>query len=154
MTFRDRADAGTQLAQRLSGLRAADPIVVALPRGGVPVAHPIATELGSPLDVLAVRKLGAPHNPELGMGAIAEDGTGIIDEAMVRALGVGEAELRRILAREQAELRRRAALYRGDRPPLEVGGRTVIVVGCAARRSPARSRARRARGAGVRSRGG
>lgn len=73
--FRDRADAGAKLAERLLALRDRNPIVVALPRGGVPVARPIATALGTPLEVIAVRKLGAPGNPELGMGAIAEDGT-------------------------------------------------------------------------------
>lgn len=126
--FHDRADAGAKLAQRLEPLRAREPIVVALPRGGVPVAHPIATALGAPLDVLAVRKLGAPGNPELGMGAIAEDGTGVIDQAMVRALGVTDEELRSTIARESAELRRRAALYRGERPAFDLAGRTVIVV--------------------------
>ena len=126
--FSDRADAGAQLAQRLMPLRGRQPIVVALPRGGVPVAREIATALGAPLDVLAVRKLGAPSNPELGMGAVAEDGTGVIDQATVSALGVTEDELRSIIDRETAELRRRVALYRGERPAFDLAGRTVIVV--------------------------
>ena len=126
--FRDRAEAGARLAERLAALRADDPVVVALPRGGVPVAHEIAAALEAPLEVLAVRKLGAPGRPELAMGAIAEDGTGVIDQATVRALGVGEAELQATIERETEELRRRVALYRGEREPFELRGRTVIVV--------------------------
>ena len=126
--FRDRTEAGARLAERLMPLRNEQPIVVALPRGGVPVAREIATALGAPLEVLAVRKLGAPHNPELGMGAVAEDGTGVINQATVRALGVSDEELRAIIDRETAELRRRVALYRGERPPVDLSGRTVIVV--------------------------
>ena len=126
--FRDRSEAGAKLATRLMPLRESQPVVVALPRGGVPVAHEIATALGAPLDVLAVRKLGAPGNPELGMGAIAEDGTGVIDQGTVKALGVSEGNLRSIIDREAAELRRRVALYRGERPALDLTGRTVIVV--------------------------
>jgi putative phosphoribosyl transferase len=126
--FRDRTEAGARLAERLMPLRNEQPIVVALPRGGVPVAHEIATALAAPLEVLAVRKLGAPHNPELGMGAVAEDGTGVINQATVRALGVSDEELRVIIDRETAELRRRVALYRGERPPADLSGRTVIVV--------------------------
>ncbi|MGZ5326069.1 MAG: phosphoribosyltransferase family protein [Solirubrobacterales bacterium] len=127
-TFRDRAEAGAELAQRLMSLRESDPVVVALPRGGVPVAHEVAAALEAPLDVLVVRKLGAPANPELGIGAVAEDGTGVIDHRAVRALGVSDTELREILDRETAELRRRADLYRGERAPLELAGRTVILV--------------------------
>ena len=126
--FRDRTEAGTQLAQRLTSLRESDPVVIALPRGGVPVAHEVAAALGAPLDVLAVRKLGAPGNPELGIGAVAEDGTGVIDHRAVQALGVSDTELRKILERETAELRRRTDLYRGERAPLDLEGRTVIVV--------------------------
>jgi predicted phosphoribosyltransferase/pimeloyl-ACP methyl ester carboxylesterase len=126
--FDDRADAGRRLAERLAGLRESDPVVVALPRGGVPVAHEVAAALGAPLEVLAVRKLGAPRNPELGMGAVAEDGTGVIDSSTVQALGVDEDELKAIINREAAELRRRVALYRGDRKPFDLEGRTVIVV--------------------------
>lgn len=126
--FRDRADAGVELAQRLMPLRASEPIVVALPRGGVPVAHQIAVALDAPLDVFAVRKLGAPANPEFGIGAVAEDGTRVIDQRAVRALGVSEAELRGILDRATAELRRQVDLYRGERAPLDLAGRTVILV--------------------------
>ena len=126
--FRDRTDAGHRLAARLAPLRDDDPIVLALPRGGVPVAHEIARALDAPLEVLAVRKLGVPANPELGMGAIAEDGTGVIDSRIARAGGVSDRELREIIDRETAELRRRVALYRGDRPAMDLSGRTVIVV--------------------------
>ena len=126
--FRDRRDAGARLAQRLLGLRDRRPVVIALPRGGVPVAHEIATALGAPLDVLAVRKLGAPQNPELGIGAVAEDGTGVVDQGTAAAIGVSDKQLRAILDRESAELRRRVALYRGDRAALDLEGRTVIVV--------------------------
>jgi putative phosphoribosyl transferase len=126
--FQDRADAGTQLAGRLTGLRDQDPVVVALPRGGVPVAREIAAALDAPLEVLAVRKLGAPGQPELGIGAIAEDGSGIVDQGTVRALGVSDQQLQSIIDRETAELRRRVALYRGDRPAIDLAGRTVIVV--------------------------
>lgn len=126
--FRDRADAGVQLAQRLMGLREKEPVVIALPRGGVPVAREVATALGAPLDVLAVRKIGAPGRPEFGVGAIAEDGTGVIDQDTVRRLGIRTEELRSVIDDETAELRRRVALYRGERPALDLQGKTVIVV--------------------------
>lgn len=126
--FADRRDAGRRLAQRLLALRDERPVVVALPRGGVPVADEVAAALGAPLDVLAVRKLGAPGNPELGIGAVAEDGTGVIDSETIAALGVGEEQLQEALEREAAELRRRVDLYRGGRPPIDLGDRTVIVV--------------------------
>ncbi len=126
--FRDRADAGARLADQLRQLRDSDPIVVALPRGGVPVAREIAIALDAPLEVLAVRKLGAPRNPELAMGAVAEEGTEVIDARTVRALGVGDEELRSIVARESAELRRRVAFYRGERSRVDFAGRAVIVV--------------------------
>ena len=106
----------------------AQPIVVAVPRGGVPVAREIAKALGAPLDIFAVRKLGAPHNPEYGIGAVAEDGTRLIDTEAVAGLGISAGELDRIISRETAELRRRVTAYRDDRPPLELEGRTVIVV--------------------------
>ena len=126
--FQDRSDAGARLAARLLPLRDSDPVVVALPRGGVPVAQKIADALNAPLEVLGVRKLGAPQQPELGMGAIAEDGTGVLDETTLKALGVEEEQLRSIIDREMAELRRRLALYRRERAPLDLTGRTVIVV--------------------------
>jgi putative phosphoribosyl transferase len=102
--------------------------VVALPRGGVPVAREVAAALGAPLEILAVRKLGAPHNPEYGIGAVAEDGTCVIDAEAIGVLRISNGELDAIVAREAAELVRRERAYRGDRPPLDLGGRTVIVV--------------------------
>jgi putative phosphoribosyl transferase len=126
--FADRADAGRRLAECLLPLAGEDPVVVALPRGGVPVAREIALALDAPLDFLAVRKLGAPHNPEYGIGAVAEDGTRLIDSEALSILGVNGPTVAAILARETAELRRRVAAYRGERPPIDLAGRTAIVV--------------------------
>lgn len=126
--FDDRRDAGRRLAPLVASLAEEDPIVVGLPRGGVPVAREIADVLGAPLDVLTVRKLGAPWNPELAIGAVAEDETVVLDEALLRAEGVTRAQLDRELENERIELHRRMALYRGGRPKLDVTGRTVIVV--------------------------
>jgi predicted phosphoribosyltransferase len=126
--FADRHDAGRQLAERLLPLADEDPVVVGLPRGGVPVAEEVATALGAPLEILSVRKLGAPHNPEYGIGAIAEDGTRVFDPEALAVLGIDNGTLEAIVARESAELRRRVAAYRGDRPALPLDRRTVIVV--------------------------
>lgn len=126
--FADRRDAGRRLAERLLPLSEEDPVVVALPRGGVPVGEEIARALGAPLEILVVRKLGAPHNPEYGIGAIAEGGTRVLDPEALAVLGIDNGTLAGIVAREREELRRRVADYRGDRPPLELEGRTVIVV--------------------------
>jgi putative phosphoribosyl transferase len=126
--FADRRDAGRQLAERLAPLAAEDPVVVALPRGGVPVAREVATALGAQLEILAVRKLGAPHNPEYGIGAVAEDGTRVIDSEAVAVLGLSGGVVDSLIARETEELRRRVSAYRGDRSALELEGRTVIVV--------------------------
>jgi predicted phosphoribosyltransferase len=126
--FRDRRDAGRRLAARLLPLAAERPVVVGLPRGGVPVADEVATALGAPLEILAVRKLGAPHNPEYGIGAIAEDGTRVFDAEALAVLGINGGVLESIVVRETAELRRRVAAYRGDRPAMELRDRTVVVV--------------------------
>lgn len=126
--FADRQDAGWRLAERLLPLAAEDPVIVALPRGGVPVAREIALALDAPLDILAVRKLGAPHNPEYGIGAVAEDGTRAIDSEAISVLGIENRILESIVARETAELRRRVGLYRDGRAPIELADRTVIVV--------------------------
>ena len=126
--FKDRRDAGRRLAPLLASLADEQPVVVGLPRGGVPVAREVADALGAPLDVLTVRKLGAPWNPELAIGAVAEDETVVLNEALLRAEGVTGAQLDRELERERVELHRRMALYRGGRPMLDVRGRTVIVV--------------------------
>lgn len=127
--FADRTDAGRRLAERLLPLAAEHPVVIGLPRGGVPVAREVALALDAPLDFLAVRKLGAPHNPEYGIGAVAEDGTRVIDPEATAVLGIRNGTLDAIAERETAELRRRVSLYRGDRPPqIEIAGRTVVVV--------------------------
>jgi putative phosphoribosyl transferase len=128
MRFADRRDAGRQLAEQLLPLADEHPIVVGLPRGGVPVAEEIAIALQAPLEILAVRKLGAPHNPEYGIGAIAEDGTRVFDPEALAVLGIDGGVLESIVARETRELRRRLEAYRGDRPPLPLADRTVIVV--------------------------
>jgi putative phosphoribosyl transferase len=126
--YEDRRDAGRRLAERLSALAAEKPVVVALPRGGVPVAKEIADALDAPLEILAVRKLGSPQNPEYGIGAVAEDGTTVVDPEAAAVVGVRNGELDAIVAREVAELARRVRAYRGDRPPLDLENRTVIVV--------------------------
>jgi len=127
--FADRADAGRRLAERLEHLRAhGDVVVVGLPRGGVPVAAEVAAALGAPLDVIVVRKLGVPYQPELGMGAIGEGGVRVVNDEIVRLTGVGDDELAAVEARERAELERRAAAFRRGRPRQELAGRTVVVV--------------------------
>lgn len=126
--FDDRCEAGRRLADALAPLASEHPVVVALPRGGVPVAREVADALGAPLEILAVRKLGAPHNPEYGIGAIAEDGTRVFDPEALAVLGIDGGVLDAIVARESAELSRRVEAYRGDRPPRPLAERTVIVV--------------------------
>jgi len=128
MQFVDRHDAGRQLAAELLPHARDRPVVVALPRGGVPIAVEVARALDAPLDVLAVRKLGAPGNPELGVGAVAEDGTGVLDRQSAGSLGMTAEMLDATLARESAELRRRVERYRDGRASIPVDGRTVIVV--------------------------
>jgi putative phosphoribosyl transferase len=127
--FADRAEAGRALATALEARRgAADTIVLGLPRGGVPVAYEIATALALPLDVLVVRKLGLPWQPELAMGAIASGGALVLNEEVVRHLGGRDQAFEAVRAREQAELARRERDYRGDRPPLVMHNRTGILV--------------------------
>ncbi len=128
MQFADRSDAGRRLAAELLPLAKERPVVMALPRGGVPVAVEVAKALDAPLDILAVRKLGAPGNRELGVGAVAEGGSAVLDSSSAEQLGLTRSVLDATLARETQELRRRVARYRGDRPPIAVLGRTVIVV--------------------------
>jgi len=126
--FRDRHDAGRRLAAELLPYRDEDPVVVGLPRGGVPVAEEVAAALGAPLEVLAVRKLGAPHNPEYGIGAIAEGGTRVFDSEALAVLGINGGVLDSIVSREAEELHRRVVAYRGERPLVDLRGRTAIVV--------------------------
>jgi putative phosphoribosyl transferase len=127
--FEDREDAGRALAKALAEYRgAADSIVLALPRGGVPVAFEIAQGLDLPLDVLVVRKLGLPSQPELAMGAIASGGAIVLNEDVLRFLPGRREDLEQVRRHEQAELERREREYRGDRPPLEMAGRVGILV--------------------------
>src|SRR5579863_3167973 len=126
--FLDRHDAGRRLAAALSGLDPADAVILALPRGGVPVAREIARALGAPLDILAVRKLGAPGNPEFGVGAIAEGDVVVVYEEVARRVGLVGAALEEAIRRERAELDRRVASYRGGRPPVPLAGSTAVLV--------------------------
>lgn len=128
MRFVDRAEAGRRLGRCLGHLRGETPVVLGLPRGGVPVAFEVAAALGAPLDALLVRKLGVPHQPELAMGAIGEDGVRVVDDDVVAASRVSAHDIADVEARERRELERRALRYRGDRPPLALTGRTAIVV--------------------------
>ena len=126
--FADRRDAGRRLATALDRFRIEDPLVLALPRGGVPVGYEVARALEAPLDILLVRKLGAPLQPEYGIGAIAEGGVSVIRREDVELIGMSEAELGAIIARETEELDRRALAYRGEREAHPVEGRTIILV--------------------------
>src|SRR5207249_5224758 len=125
--FRDREDAGEQLAQLLSDLQGENVVVLGIPRGGVEVAAVVARRLGAPLDVVVPRKVGAPGNPELGLGAVAE-GVEVIDERLISMLGVSPEYLRREIAAQQEEIRRREAAYRGDRPPVDLRGKVAVVI--------------------------
>jgi predicted phosphoribosyltransferase len=127
--FRDRYDAGRRLAEALAGYRGrGDVLVVALPRGGVPVGYEVARALGAPLDVMQVRKLGVPGHEELAMGAIASGGVRIVSESVVEALGIPERVIATVAAAEAQELERRERIYREGRHFPEVRGRTVILV--------------------------
>lgn len=127
--FRDRVDAGRVLAERLRAYAGRpDLLVLALPRGGVPVGYEVAAALGAPLDVLVVRKLGLPGHEELAMGAIAAGGTIVVNEEVVRLSGVPYELLEEQAAIERVELARRERLWRGDRPWPEVEGRLVLLV--------------------------
>ncbi len=127
--FRDRTEAGKLLAEQLTAYaNLHDVLVLALPRGGVPVAFEVARALHAPLDVIVVRKLGVPGQEELAMGAIATGGVRILNNDVVQFLGIPDEVINKIAAREQRELERRELLYRGDRPAYEVHGRTVILV--------------------------
>ncbi len=128
MLFADRADAGRRLAARVEHLRGEQVVVLRLPRGGVPVAVQVARALGAPLDVIIVRKLGVPFQPELGMGAVGEDGVCVTNREIVDMAGVDESELAQIKARELAAVEARAARYRAGRPRQPLDGRVAVVV--------------------------
>lgn len=126
--FRDRDDAGRQLAARLERYRAERPVVLALPRGGVPVAAEVAEALNAPLDILPVRKLGAPGHREYGIGAIALGGASVLDEDAIRVLRISQAQLAAVEAEERVELERQRRAFRDDEPPPDLNNRTVIIV--------------------------
>ncbi len=129
MMFRDRFDAGESVAKLLREFAGqSDVVVLALPRGGVPVGYVVAQELKVPLDVFVVRKLGTPGQPELAMGALASGGLRILNRDVVEALGIPGESIEQVTAQEEAELERREKHYRGDRPSIDVNGRTVILV--------------------------
>lgn len=129
MRFRNRIDAGRQLAAQLTEYAGrSDVLVLALPRGGVPVAFEVATALGAPLDVLLVRKLGVPGHPELAMGAIAAGGVEVLSEDLIRNLAIPRGLIQQVAVRERLELERRDRLFRGNRQPPIIRDRTVILV--------------------------
>ncbi|MFI9111566.1 alpha/beta family hydrolase [Streptomyces venezuelae] len=128
MFFSDRTDAGRQLAARLDHLKGHDVVVLGLPRGGVPVAAEVADALDAPLDICLVRKLGVPAQPELAMGALGEGGVRVVNERVLREVGVDARDLAAVERREHIELDQRAVRYRGSRPSVPLEGRTVLVV--------------------------
>ena len=129
MRFRDRADAGRQLAALLTGYEERDDVVVlALPRGGVPVGYEVAARLGAPLEVFPVRKLGLPGHEELALGAIAPGGVRVVNVAVAEAAGFSDSDVDAVVEVESRELARQEQLYRGDRPPANTAGRVAIVV--------------------------
>jgi putative phosphoribosyl transferase len=127
LPFADRTDAGRQLGERLAGEVTADVVVLGIPRGGVVVAAEVARALGAPLDVVVPRKVGAPFNPELGLGAVAP-GVRVLDERLIRELGVSDEYLEREIADQEREIERRLAAYRGGRDPVDPRGRSAVVV--------------------------
>ncbi|SDI77545.1 putative phosphoribosyl transferase [Actinokineospora alba] len=128
MRFADRADAGRVLAGRLTHLRAENPLVLGLPRGGVPVAAEVATRLGAEVDVVLVRKVGAPGHPELAVGAVGEGDVTVHADDVLRDLDLAWSDVAATAAGERAELRRRAELLRAGAAPRDLAGRTVILV--------------------------
>lgn len=126
--FEDRVDAGEQLASLIDDHSVEADIVLAIPRGGLPVGRAVADALGVPLDVVGARKIGAPGNPELGIGAVASDGTVYLNEEYIADLGVGEDYLESAIERERAAAAEKVERYRGDRPPLDLRDRSVLVV--------------------------
>ena len=126
--FRDRRQAGEVLADELTSYRGKDVVVLGLARGGVPVAWQVARAVHAPLDVFLVRKLGVPQWEELAMGALASGGGVVINDNLVRSLGISDEALQGAIARETEELHRRERAYRGDRPPVDVAGRIAILV--------------------------
>jgi putative phosphoribosyl transferase len=128
MHFEDRVDAGKQLAEALKGYRSENMIILALPRGGVPVGAEVAQALNVPLDVLVVRKLGVPGQDELAMGAIGPSGVVVMNEEVIGLLQIAPETIDRIIAKEHTEIERRLRSFRGDRPFPDLKGKTVVIV--------------------------
>lgn len=128
MPFRDRDDAGRRLAAALASFRGQDVVVLGLPRGGVPVGSAVARALQAPLDVVVVRKLGVPFAPEVAMGAVGEGGVLVLNDSVLRDSGVSAGDLDRAVLREREEVALRVARFRAGRPPVELTGRTVVLV--------------------------
>ncbi|HZB84567.1 MAG TPA: phosphoribosyltransferase [Rubrobacteraceae bacterium] len=128
MLFEDRRDAGRRLAERLAPYRDKRPVVFTLPRGGVPVGFEVSRALNAPLDIIVARKLGAPGQPEFGIGAVAPGGVRVLNERAVRALGIPEDYLNWVSERETAEVARRLQLFRGDHPYPDLETMTAILV--------------------------
>ena len=126
--FRDRADAGRQLAAKLTAYAEQHPVVIGLPRGGVPVAAEVAHALHAPLDVIVVRKLGTPGNPELGFGAVSEEDVVVFNHEVIRHAGLWQSDIDRTIARERIELQRRLMLLRERHRQIPLKGQTVIIV--------------------------
>ena len=130
MSFRNRSDAGRQLAKALAGYKDQQPVILALPRGGVPVAAQVAAALNAPLDLILVRKIGVPFQPELAMGAVVDGGVPIVvrNEDVIRLAGIDESEFKAVCDEELAEIERRRQRYLGSRKHVDVSGRTAIVI--------------------------
>jgi len=128
VTFKNRKDAGQQLAELLKDYRNQKPIILGMPRGGVPVAYEIAQALQAPLDVIVARKIGAPGQREFAIGAIAPNGVTILDSRSINSFSLGEAELNKLIEHEREEMDRRIALFRANKKPLNLKNRVVIIV--------------------------
>ena len=126
--FQDRIDAGRRLGARLAGMRGESVVVLGLPRGGVPVAAEVAAQLGAPLDVIVVRKLGVPLQPEVAMGAVGEDGSRYLDQELVDRLGISEVQIEDVERREREILASRVALFRAGADRIDVSRRTALIV--------------------------
>ena len=126
--YRNRWDAGQVLAEELEQFKNQNALVLAIPRGGVPVALPVVESLGAELDLIIPRKIRAPHQPEIAIGAVCEDGEVLLNPHLVQSLGVSDEYINAAAAREVVEIKRRLLAYRGERPTTSLSGRTVIVI--------------------------
>lgn len=126
--FTDRTDAGRQVADAVTAADIHADIVLAIPRGGLPVGRAVADALDIPLDIVSARKIGAPGNPELAIGAVASDGTQWLNESLIEEIGVGEEYVATSAEREREAARAKVQRYRGDRPPLDLAGKQVLIV--------------------------